>query len=101
MSVHLGYKDDTQEVFSGEITGASISLPETGPSRYRVTASSCLQSLGHGVRNRVFENKTPSQAIKDILSRYGLQEEARGCRPEGRGKERLDEDSQERRAMDA
>jgi phage protein D len=26
-----------------------------------------------GTRSRVFENKTPSQAVKDIISRYGLQ----------------------------
>jgi murein DD-endopeptidase MepM/ murein hydrolase activator NlpD/phage protein D len=72
-SVHLGYKDDMNEVFNGEITDVGISLPEFGASRYKVKASSRLQRLNHGVRNRVFENKTPSQAIKDILSRYDLQ----------------------------
>jgi phage protein D len=73
LSVHLGYKDDINEVFNGEITGVGISLPESGASRYKVKASSRLQRLNHAKRNRVFENKTPSQAIKDILSRYDLQ----------------------------
>jgi phage protein D len=75
LSVHLGYKDDMKEVFNGEITGRKISLPEYGASRYSVTASSYLQRLNHAVCNRVFENKTESQAVNDIISKYGLQAE--------------------------
>jgi phage protein D len=75
LSVHLGYKDDVQEVFNGEITGKRITLPDYGASRYSVTAHSYLQRLNHAIRNRVFENKTESQAVSDIISKYGLQAE--------------------------
>jgi phage protein D len=73
LSVRLGYKDDVNEVFNGEITCVGVSLPESGASLYNVKALSCLQRLNHGLHSRVFENKSPSQAVSDILSRYGLQ----------------------------
>jgi hypothetical protein len=73
LSVHLGYKDDTSEAFSGEITGRKILHAEYGPSLYTVTASSPLHRLERARHRRRFENKTPSQATGDILQRYGLQ----------------------------
>ncbi|MDR0320537.1 MAG: hypothetical protein LBI28_03470 [Treponema sp.] len=73
LSVHLGYKDDMNEVFSGEITAQKIYHSEHGSSLYIVTASSLLQQLNHAKHKRTFENKTPSQAINDILSQYDLQ----------------------------
>ncbi len=75
LSVHLGYKDDTQEVFNGEITGMGASLPEYGDSTFRITASSRLHRLERGTKSRVIENKTPSKALQDIISLYNLQAE--------------------------
>jgi phage protein D len=73
VSVHLGYKDDVNEVFNGEITAQKISHSQYSPSMYTVKVSSLLHHLNHGMHKRTFENKTPSQGIKDILSRYNLQ----------------------------
>jgi hypothetical protein len=47
LSLHLGYKDDTQEVFNGEITGLKTKLSENEPSSFIVIASSCLWTLPH------------------------------------------------------
>lgn len=73
VSIHLGYKDDVREAFNGEITALKIRHPEYGPSTYTVKVSSFLHQLDHAAHKRTFENKTPSQGIKDILSRYNLQ----------------------------
>jgi hypothetical protein len=35
-------KDDAQEAFNGEITGLKISLKDTGPYLFKVTASSTI-----------------------------------------------------------
>ena len=73
LSIHMGYKDNTKEVFNGEITEKTINLTEYGIELYKITASSFLWRLDHGEHSRDFVNKTPSQAIKDILSKYNIQ----------------------------
>jgi phage protein D len=73
LSVHLGYKDNMNEVFNGEITANKISHNKYTPSTYTIRAMSALRQLNHAMHKRTFENKTPSQAVKDLLSRYGLQ----------------------------
>ena len=72
LSVHLGYKDDTREVFRGIITATGVEHTRYG-SKFLVTASSYLSLLEHGRRTRTFEHITPSQAIKRTLERYDLQ----------------------------
>jgi phage protein D len=71
-SVHLGYKDNLTEVFSGEITRRHILHPMYGPSQFSVTASSLLWRMNNGLHKRAFEHKTPSQAITALLERYNL-----------------------------
>ncbi|MCL2380323.1 MAG: phage late control D family protein, partial [Treponema sp.] len=73
ISVHIGYKDDTREIFSGRVTRVSVKHPERGPSTCSVRAASYLSLLDHGTHIRAFENITPSQAIRDTLARYNLQ----------------------------
>ena len=73
LSVHMGYKDNTKEVFNGEITEKTINLSEYGCALFIITASSFLWRLDRGEHTRVFTNQTPSQAVKEILSRYDLQ----------------------------
>ncbi|GHV58258.1 hypothetical protein AGMMS49579_25430 [Spirochaetia bacterium] len=75
ISIHLGYKDDMNEVFSGEITGRTIVLPEFGTEHFIVTGSSTLHRLGHALHSRVFERKSPSEAIQRLVSFYDLQGE--------------------------
>ena len=75
VSVELGYKDNTSKVFIGEIIKKNIDLSEHGSGTFSVTASSYLQRLDHGIHKRVFTNKTPSQAVQDILSNYDLKTE--------------------------
>jgi hypothetical protein len=75
ISAHLGYKDDTDEVFDGEITGQRVLLDREGPALYEAAGMGLLQRLGHAAGFRRFERKTPSEATGDILSGRGLEGE--------------------------
>ena len=79
VSMHLGFKDNTREVFFGRITATEIDHSQYG-SKYIVTVSSFLSLLEHGRKVRTFERMTPSQAIKTTLDRYNLQAD---CEPFG------------------
>jgi len=61
LKVQLGYKDDTNEVFIGEIVGEYSDLSEYGSMRYTIEAQSCLQRLDQtciGVDNYFKTNKS-------------------------------------------
>jgi phage protein D len=73
ISVHLGYKDDTCEVFSGTLTDLAVHFDQFGRSDFVVTASSPLYRLESGRKIRTFQNLTPPQAIRKTLDRYDLQ----------------------------
>ena len=72
VSVHLGYKDDLNEVFDGEITVKYVRYEPNNQAVFEVTVLSCLHRLNHGSHCRSFERKTPSQAVKEILALYNL-----------------------------
>ena len=72
VSIHLGYKDDLNEVFDGEITVKYVRYEPNNQAVFEVTVLSCLHRLNHAPHCRSFERKTPSQAIKEILSIYNL-----------------------------
>ena len=75
ISIHLGYKDDIEEVFSGEITGFRLILPEQGIEKLEVTGCNILHRLNHAAHVRSFEEKAPSEIIKGIIDGYSLQAE--------------------------
>jgi phage protein D len=75
VTITLGYKDDMQEVFSGEITKRGIHLMEYGEQTFDVKVSSYMQRLKHGKHCTAWENKTASQTVKALLEKYGLSAE--------------------------
>jgi hypothetical protein len=75
VSIHLGYKDDVEEVFFGEVTRVSRIGPENNTETLEISGHSVLHNLKHAARCRSFENKTPPQVIKTILDGYGLKAE--------------------------
>jgi len=75
VSVHLGYKDDVEEVFSGEVTGVRGIFHESGGEQVEVNGSSVLQRLNHATHCRSYENKKQSEIIKGILDGYSLEGE--------------------------
>jgi len=72
VSIHMGYKDDIEEVFKGEVHKFNCKFPEKGVEQFEITGSSVLQRLEHGKRYRSYENKTPDEIIKGILESYSL-----------------------------
>jgi phage protein D len=75
ISIHLGYKDDVEEAFRGEVLGFRGIYPENGVEQLEVRGSSVLHKLEHGMRYLSYENKTPSEIIKGILESYSLKAE--------------------------
>ena len=72
VSVHLGYKDDVEEVFSGEVTGFAPQFGEYGAPQMEVQIEAKLHRLDKGERTRAYENKTTAQIIKEIISKHNL-----------------------------
>ena len=81
VSVHIGYKDDIQVVFYGDITARHYSFNEHG-EKYEVVCSNVLQRMNHGMQCNAFEHKTPAAIIREIIERYGLQAEVEEFGPE-------------------
>ena len=75
VSVHLGYKDDVEEVFSGEVTGFAPRFGEYGVSQMEVQIETKLHRLDKGIRTKAFESKTTAQIIKEIITNHNLKAE--------------------------
>ena len=75
ISIHLGYKDDVEEVFSGDVLGFLGIFPEAGTEQLVVSGRSVLQRLNRGARARSFEKKTASDVITGIIDGYSLKAE--------------------------
>ena len=72
VSVCLGYKDDMREAFAGEVTGISPRFGERAAPQTEVRLETRLRRLKKERRARSFENKTPAQTIREIISSHGL-----------------------------
>lgn len=72
VSIHLGYKDDVEEVFRGEVTGFEILLKEGGHEMCEVECSNVLHLFEHGRQYKSVENKKASDVVKDIIEAYSL-----------------------------
>jgi phage protein D len=75
VSIHLGYKDDVEEVFSGEVTAFRGIFPEYGTEQLEVTGCSALHKLSHAAHFRSFEEKPVSDIIKGLIDSYSLKAE--------------------------
>ena len=72
VSVHLGYKDDCQQVFVGEVTEFIQEYKEYGHQRLKVVCKSCLHRLQNAHQALSFEFKTLSEALVSRLESYGI-----------------------------
>ena len=72
VSVHLGYKDDVEEVFDGVITAFAPQFKEFGHEMVEVICSNAMYNFCHGQHFTSVENKTYSDVIKDIIESYSL-----------------------------
>ena len=82
VSIHLGYKDDVQEVFAGEVTGFAPRLDEYSAPLMEVKMHSKLHRLNKGTRCASFEHKTPASIIRDIVQGYNLNADVEEFGPE-------------------
>ena len=81
VSVHLGYKDDVEEVFSGEVTGFAPRFGEYGAPRMEVQIETKLHRLDKGVHAKAFESKTTSRIIEEIITKHNLKAEVEDFGP--------------------
>jgi len=72
LSIHLGYKDDVEEVFSGEVLSFRGMLTETGAEQLEVGGCNVLYRLNHATRFRSFEGKAPSEVLNKLIGTYSL-----------------------------
>ena len=75
VSLHLGYKDDVEEVFNGEVTGFAPQFGEYGAPQMEVQIETKLHRLDKGIRSKAFEGKTSAQIIKEIITNHNLKAE--------------------------
>jgi phage protein D len=75
VSICLGYKDDVQEVFAGEVTAFGNIFSESGKQQMEVKGCTVLYKLMANAQFRNFENKTTSGVIEAIIETYSLQSE--------------------------
>lgn len=82
VSIHLGYKDDVEEVFVGEVTEFAPRFEEYNAPSMEVKIQTKLNELKKGHKCKSFENKTPASIIKDIVSEYDLTPDVEDFGPE-------------------
>jgi len=75
VSIHLGYKDDVEEVFLGEITEFAGKFEEFGHEMVEVRGCNAMYKFEHGKRHTSYENMTCSDAISKIIDSYSLSAE--------------------------
>lgn len=72
VAVHLGYKDDCDQVFVGEVTDFETQCNEYGHEQLIVTCRNCLYKLENSYKAVSFESKTLSDILKEILDIYSI-----------------------------
>jgi phage protein D len=75
LSIHMGYKDDVDEVFSGEVLGFRGIFSESGSEQLEVTGCNILHKLNHASHFRSYEQKAPAAVIKELIEGYSLKAE--------------------------
>lgn len=72
VSVHLGYKDEVDEVFVGEVRCFKAILSEHGGEQVEVSGNSVLGRLSRAAHYRNFEGKSPAEIIRGLIDVYSL-----------------------------
>src|SRR4030095_16715364 len=72
VEIELGYVDDRQPKFSGEITSISPSFPESGVPTLRVEGYTRLHWLQGSPKTRTFQDVTDRQIVEKIAGEVGL-----------------------------
>jgi phage protein D len=72
LAIHLGYKDDVEEVFVGEVLEMKAFCSEYGTEKLEVSGCNALHKLAHGEHSASFEKKKPSAVIKETIEAYSL-----------------------------
>ncbi|WP_296855855.1 phage late control D family protein [Treponema sp.] len=75
VSVHMGYKDDCEQVFSGEVTDFETQCNEYGHEQLLITCRNCLHKMQNTNKSTSFESKRLSDILKGIVDTYSLQSE--------------------------
>ena len=75
VSVHMGYKDDCEQVFSGEVTDFEVQCNEYGHVQLLVTCRNCLYKMQNAHKSTSFESKRLSDILRGIVDSYSLQSE--------------------------
>lgn len=72
VAVHMGYKDDCDQVFVGDVTDFETQYDEYGHEQLVVTIKNCLYRLENSIRSQTYESKSPSDIINEILDSYSI-----------------------------
>jgi phage protein D len=76
VSIELGYVDDTQAVFQGEITKISPTFPESGAPTVAIEGHTRLHWLQGDRKTRTFQKMTDAQIVARIAQDAGLTPQA-------------------------
>lgn len=72
ISIHLGYKDDIEEIMEGEVTGISTELKKNATAMTVVKGRNIIHRLKSGVKSRVFTETTIGDIIDQVASDNGM-----------------------------
>jgi murein DD-endopeptidase MepM/ murein hydrolase activator NlpD len=72
VSIHLGYKDDIEEVFCGEVLKTKSFCHEYGTEQFEVSGRNVLHKLSHGEHTKHYEKMSPSDIIKKMIESFSL-----------------------------
>jgi phage protein D len=72
ISIHLGYKDDVEEVFVGDVLSLNIIESENSAEQFEVSGCNVLHRLNLGEHHKHYENMSPSDIIKKMINYFSL-----------------------------
>lgn len=72
VSVHLGYKDDIDEVFNGEIVGMDVQFRKGAGTTTVVKCLNSIHRLRRVKKHRIFSETTDSDIFDEVASENGL-----------------------------
>lgn len=72
VALSLGYADDMEALFEGEITGMEVVQDTDGAQWVALVARDKLHRLGRSHKRRLFERVTEGRLIRTLASSYGL-----------------------------
>jgi phage protein D len=80
VTIEMGYVDDLQPMFDGEITSISPTFPESGTPTVRVAGYTRQHWLRRGPKTRTFQDVTDKEIVEQTARDLGLTPEAEDTR---------------------